>query len=93
VDADGRAICHVFWANVSDGIFIAAARTDIPALVAEVRRLRAERDEARQMAVALGFQLQGHMAAEDTSWCPEELEEPPQGWRETIAGWSKELAK
>jgi hypothetical protein len=57
------------------------------------RAAEAGRDEAQRMAAALGFQLQGHMAAEDTSWCPEELKEPPQGWRETIAGWSKELAK
>jgi len=29
-----------------DAVFIAAARTDVPALVAEVRRLRAQRDAA-----------------------------------------------
>jgi hypothetical protein len=28
----------------TDGAFIAAARVDVPALIAEVRRLRAERD-------------------------------------------------
>lgn len=33
---------------VSDAAFIAHAREDIPALIAEVRRLTAERDEARE---------------------------------------------
>jgi hypothetical protein len=32
-----------------DGAFIAAARVDVPALIAEVRRLRAERDALRAL--------------------------------------------
>ena len=38
------------WGHIdfeADAEFIAAARSDVPALVAEVRRLQAERDEAR----------------------------------------------
>jgi hypothetical protein len=33
----------------ADGAFIAAARVDVPALIAEVRRLRVERDALRQV--------------------------------------------
>jgi hypothetical protein len=36
--------------EVEDAEFIAAARADVPALVAEVRRLRAELEQARQIA-------------------------------------------
>ena len=35
----------------TDGAFIAAARVDVPALIAEVRSLRAERDALRALAV------------------------------------------
>lgn len=40
--ANGRIVAHVMMSDsdVSDADFIAAARTDVPALVAEVRRLR-----------------------------------------------------
>jgi hypothetical protein len=37
----------------ADAVFIAAARSAVPALLAEVERLRAERDRARDIAVAL----------------------------------------
>jgi hypothetical protein len=47
-DHDVGASCHTF-----DCRFIAAARTDVPKLVAEVRRLRAENEEMRIGAAAL----------------------------------------
>jgi hypothetical protein len=37
----------------ADAVFVAAARSAVPALLAEVERLRAERDTARNIAVAL----------------------------------------
>lgn len=37
-----------FWTWSTDGVFVAHARTDVPALLAEVRRLRSERDELQQ---------------------------------------------
>jgi hypothetical protein len=42
VDRDGNCIGHICECPCDeDATFIAAARTDIPALIAEVRRLRA----------------------------------------------------
>ncbi|GAA1977209.1 hypothetical protein [Kitasatospora viridis] len=45
-----------YWPNPADAEFIAAARADVPALLAEVHRLRAERDGARtQVAAAQAY--------------------------------------
>lgn len=46
------------YAATADGEFIAAARTDVPALLAEVRRLRAELEAAQRLAVdATAYQI------------------------------------
>lgn len=59
---DGPGGSQVAWEvpNVANGEFIAHARTDAPALIAEVRRLRAEIDAAKpesaeQQRERLGF--------------------------------------
>lgn len=43
--------------NPADGRFIANARTDVPALVAEVERLQAEVDELRHYTAVSPFRV------------------------------------
>lgn len=49
VVVDGRIIFRMVYASTADEDFVvsALAREDVPALIAEVRRLRGERDLAR----------------------------------------------
>ena len=48
-----RGVCVAPFLTLRDSLFIAAARTDVPALVAEVRALTAERVELRFIFDAL----------------------------------------
>lgn len=52
-----------------DGEFIAAARTDIPALIAEVERLRGIVDRVRELHPYEVIEL--HESHGEEAWCPE----------------------
>jgi hypothetical protein len=59
------------------------------ALIAEVRRLRAERDEARRMAVALEYYADSDDPCCGVGWDDDDM---PDGFLETIERWRKELS-
>ena len=80
-----RVVCYMNEAQreLANTAHIAAAN---PAAVLE---LCAELRKARALAIALGYQLQCYLAAEETEWCPRRMREPPFNWRVTLGDWAE----
>lgn len=65
-DPDSLSVCHMangitgtFDEALANAAFIAAARSDVPSLAAEVRRLRAENDALRSQVQAFADRIAG----------------------------------